>query len=204
MSLIEKFLPTFFFDYQEKNFPYNYKTNKEENVVVAYKNGNIIQYWLYYNQDGGLGPFDLGSHEFDHEGLVIKINDDGSKIKEIAYRPHGSEEHFKIIGDDVKKCINTDDRPIVYVTIGKHAQYPVCGTIKKYFGIANDTIEKPTERKMTIIEYDFSDEVFNKKINVNDDMSQYKIVKYKDIKDRLIFNTEIPSKWVTKQIKKKF
>jgi hypothetical protein len=209
---LEKFCPMYYFDNDEKIFPVNIHTNAQENVVYCVQGkGNIFAYWLHYAKDGGLGPFNLGDHELDNECLIIKLNDSLDKVTNIIYRPHSSAEHFQLTDEDedFNDCIGKNGRPIVYVSQSKHAQYPVSGKIWRYGALLNDVCMKPQLRDMKVEVYDSSDAVVNKKVkeqklDSGDVLDQYPVIKYKEVKKRLLFNTDIPKSWIMRKLKQKF
>jgi hypothetical protein len=192
-SRLLKFLPHYYFDKDETNFPCVLGTSEIKNVVYGIeKEDKVLQYWIYYDLDG------IG-HNVDYEGIIIKLNED-DKICSLVYKPHSREEHFQVDPSDISKCVHEiDGRPIVYVSLEKHSQYPVSGKIIRYGAIANDSCMKPQERILELIEYDYSNSDLNDKVTASRDFEDLPILKYGNIKKRMIFNASVPRKWILRR-----
>lgn len=142
--MIDKFCPIYYFDKNEKYLPIDfnkYVNNNtiDNNIVNCYiKNYNnliYIYYWSFYLYDTGKTIFKINSHKYDIELVILEIKDD--KINRVCFCPHGQTEHFWLSIEDTKS-ITENNKIKVYVSNGKHASYPIPGTIWRYYGFAND------------------------------------------------------------------
>eukprot|EP00904_Undaria_pinnatifida_P003240 jgi/Undpi1/12917/HiC_scaffold_7.g02583.m1 len=114
--------------------------------------------WLiyinYYVDDGGLQVCGCactccttGDHPYDLEVVVVEV-DPNSKVSGVFYAPHSGHEHFWIRDhDDIDEIMGGEGgdgyRPEVFISRGKHANYPVSGKIARIFGFANDRCMDP-------------------------------------------------------------
>jgi hypothetical protein len=98
-----------------------------------------LHYFMFYDSDGGMPCCGraIGSHKYDLEHMIVEITH--NTLTGVCYMPHGTAEWYWIRGQsDLQKITNGGLRPIVYSSRGKHASYPVSGTIYRYLGFAND------------------------------------------------------------------
>ncbi|CAN0291607.1 unnamed protein product, partial [Hapterophycus canaliculatus] len=73
----------------------------------------------------------------------------------VFYGPHSSFEHMWIRhDDDLKSILDSEGRPKVYISLGKHASYPVSGRVRRLFGLGTDSCQKPRlqERPLCILD----------------------------------------------------
>ena len=119
--------------------------------VIINNNKTYLYYYVVYEQDGGkqILCYSIDSHPMDIEGVIIEL-DETNAISGICYQPHGSKEHFWIRNkaDITKIC--TNNRPNVYMSVSKHASYPLPGKIWRIYGFGNDNCD-PVECKYTIV-----------------------------------------------------
>jgi hypothetical protein len=122
----------------------------------------------------------MGSHAYDIEQLVLKVDARGT-VEGIDFKPHNSSEHFRITDAlDIKQILK-DGHPQVYVSRGKHACYPVPGTVTRYLGVVSDVCEHPVKQDLTAIVLDEA------VINV-----RYIGKGFPGIKKRLVPNPSVP------------
>ena len=148
LNLCTKYMPVFHKDKYEKEELTNlneYVINKtivHDNSLCCHirkdADRTFIYYFSYYTRDDGIAYFghEIESHPYDLEQVVIEISAN-DHISGVYYFPHGAIEHFKISGNDLNFVLQ-DNRPLVYSSRGKHAQYAISGRIFRYFGAAND------------------------------------------------------------------
>lgn len=156
LTLAQTFCPVLYFDSRERYFPIDWnqwsltKTASKTPTLNAYvrvlsPSVTWVYFFLYYLHDDGLGTFHIDSHAIDVEMVVLEINTltaGGSpKLNRVSYHPHGTAEHFWLNPQDTANLVasNTERRVPVYCSRGKHATYPIKGTIWRYMGFANDT-----------------------------------------------------------------
>lgn len=93
-------------------------------IVAAPEGKHWLQYWIFYYYDEseylGLG---IGSHEGDWELVQILVNE-ANEPEEIALSQH--ESGAKCEWGAVEK--QGLDRPVVFVAVGTHANYPYAGS----------------------------------------------------------------------------
>jgi hypothetical protein len=154
--------PMYYFDRDETILPVNYvdyvrdkEINQDSTVVGVVERTDTVlylHYFLYYMSDGGLEIFEikLGSHKYDMEQLTVEVTQ-GGVVKGVMYRPHGQSEHFQIRSTDLSRVLVGNKRPRVYVSKGKHGQYPVSGTIQRYFGAVNDECDPGPAQDYTVL-----------------------------------------------------
>ena len=147
-ALLQAHVPIFYFDKDERFRPANLSQYVLANRRVYDKtvtgivspttdsrgrNVTDLWYFTFYFEDGGLEFGDtglsVGGHQFDVESVVVRIDNQTQAVTTVAYLPHGSREHFRIAGSADLSRILVNGRPRVYVSRGKHGQYPVPGTI---------------------------------------------------------------------------
>jgi hypothetical protein len=204
LLILQKFEPKYFFDGEEKYLPANYsefvtagKAKYDSTVVgnVTYVNGKTrLHYFLYYTEDGGLEYFEIsiGNHVYDIEHLIIEIDPKSSTIIGILFRPHGSSEHFWIRNPEDIKQIG-EQHPKVYVSRGKHAQYPISGTVFRYMGGANDSCDAKVYLDTAVVQV--NPDVLKASVGgvmkslrsrSLDNTTQFPSVKLKDVKLRML------------------
>jgi hypothetical protein len=163
--LLQKHCPLYSTDYRENIFPISlekYVETKQcvaDNSVVAHlveKPNDLkhLHYFLYFAADGGMEFFDIAfdGHQYDIEHMVVEVNGNDT-VTGVLYQPHGSKEHFWIRDPkDLTKILSGGTQPIVYVSRGKHACYPLSDTIFRYFGVASDECEHPVEHNYTAVQ----------------------------------------------------
>ena len=151
-ALLLKHCPVYYFDAQEPipltnldQYTQNGTVNPDRSVTgaVTYSNDTIdLHYFAFYLKDAGLkiiGSWTSGSHPYDIEHLVVQVDRTTAAVTGILYQPHGFAEHFFIKGEaDLAQVLVDAARPLVFVSQGKHGQYPTPGTIIRYLGFAND------------------------------------------------------------------
>lgn len=103
----------------------------------------LLHYFFYYPKDDGMRVFGLGTpvdaHQYDLEHIIVERT--GAVVTGVCYFPHASAESFWIRGDNDLSQLLVQGHPAVYASRGKHASYPVSGTIFRYGGFANDHID---------------------------------------------------------------
>ena len=79
------------------------------------------------------------------------------EVTGVFYGPHSSHEHMWIRNeDDIKQIIGDTGRPGVYVSLGKHASYPLSGLVIRLFGVGTDKCINPTARDRPLFPLDQS------------------------------------------------
>ena len=116
------------FDTKEKCI--NYYVRKIDDITTW------IYYFMYYVQDDGLKRFHIDSHPNDYELVIVEVK--GFDVTRICFTPHGRTENFWLSEEDTQKILK-DGKLNIYCSRGKHATYPLKGTIFRYFCFANDT-----------------------------------------------------------------
>lgn len=53
--------------------------------------------------------------------------------------------------DDLEQIIGNTDRPKVFISLGKHASYPISGKILRLFGVGTDKCENPMAKDRPLI-----------------------------------------------------
>jgi hypothetical protein len=166
IALLQTYAPVYFTDHAEKVQPISLElyvltkaklANGSVAGVVTHSTDNaavtLLHYFVFYDHDGGLrilgNVFD--SHPYDLEHLVVELTN--STVTGVLYQPHGGSEHFCIRGDkDLGSILIDGKRPRVYASRGKHAQYPVSGTVYRYAGIASDVCQQAVQQTFTVQE----------------------------------------------------
>ncbi|KAG5191324.1 hypothetical protein JKP88DRAFT_148718, partial [Tribonema minus] len=159
--LLAEHCPIYNFDYREADLPMSleeYVATKNflrsdvvTGVVKAAANGDTaLHYFLFVERDGGTivdgKVFD--AHPFDIEQVTVRVTEDGV-VNAVYFYPHSSVESFAVTGNDVEKVLK-DGRPLVYISYGKHASYPVTH-VARYL-LAGDECLKPVKFDMKALQ----------------------------------------------------
>jgi hypothetical protein len=165
-ALLDMFMPVYHLDYREKIRPVSLETYVSKKTLVedgsvtgaitaSPNTGNkYLHYFLYFPEDGGLliAGKAVGAHAYDMEHIIVEVNIATESVVGVLYQPHGSREHYWIREKvDLVRILANDRRPAVYVSRGKHGNYPVSGTIYRYGGFASDVTDKPVRQKYHVV-----------------------------------------------------
>eukprot|EP00903_Cladosiphon_okamuranus_P016537 g15256.t1 len=163
-ELLRKHYPRYFYDKKEKFFPVDlnaYTADKSavdgcNGVAAPSKDGEHtwLIYMNYYLYDGGVAKLGgKGGHKYDLEIVVVEVKKRGNqRVTGVFYGPHSSFEHMWIRHkDDLKTILNNEGRPRVFVSLGKHASYPVSGRVVRLFGLGTDTCHNPRANDRPLI-----------------------------------------------------
>jgi hypothetical protein len=165
LTLLDRHRPEYHFDRREKHMPVDLRAyvrdgstvhSKRVSGIVTRDTSSIrLHYFTFYVEDGGL-PFlcgSLGAHRYDVEHLIVELDSGGRVVVGVVYMPHGSREHFWIRNAYDLDTILVDrrTRPTVFVSRGKHAQYPIRGAVMRYFGLLNDTCD-PAPKELYFVD----------------------------------------------------
>ncbi len=90
----------------------------------------FCEYWVFYGYDRAearvLGlPVTLGDHRCDWEHTAYRVRLDPPRLLEGFY--YGHAKCLLVAGDDLERV--EGEHPVVYVSQGKHASYPVACTL---------------------------------------------------------------------------
>ncbi|KAG5187452.1 hypothetical protein JKP88DRAFT_161772 [Tribonema minus] len=174
-ALLVKHMPVYYTACNESEEPVNLTTYMRSALCEKDKTvsgvcqllptaGALLHYFLFFMRDTGMSIFGIngvGGHDYDIEQVVIELGADAN-VKAVFYTPHSASEHFCISDEADLNIILVDGvRPRVYVSQGKHAQYPVPGTVRRYLGLANDTCKLPVRQEfgVTVLDKDIRDSV---------------------------------------------
>lgn len=162
--LLQKHCPLYYTDASEKTKMINLNVYVKEGVknqdstvtglVTTQPDGRtLLHYFAFYPRDDGLqlfGCFSVDAHAYDLERVTVELNA-LQAVTGVCYFPHGEKEHFWIRGHADLEKILVQGRTRVYCSRGKHASYPICGTIWRYLGFANDHIN-PVFASVNVVE----------------------------------------------------
>jgi len=149
MDLLNKHVPLFHKDKHETESLANLNVYVHDRVfkfdntvtgVIVPLSGNRthLHYFFFYENDNGLKVFhrQVDAHLYDLEHVIVELT--GELVTGVCFFPHASMETFWIRGQDDLNALLVQNRPKTYSSRGKHASYPVSGTIWRYGGFAND------------------------------------------------------------------
>lgn len=149
MDLLNQHCPLFYKDKYEKESLANMNIyistqkfvfdNTVTGVIVPLSlNRTFLHYFFFYKEDDGLTVLNhvFDAHLYDLEHVVVELT--GDTVTGVCYFPHASIESFWIRGALDLNDLLVDGRPKVFSSRGKHASYPVSGTVWRYGGFAND------------------------------------------------------------------
>lgn len=132
-------------------------------AYLSYKKNKIYIRYIFvhaYNGDYNiLGLLNAGSHEGDIEHIVIELDKSTEKLTRVFLSAHTSVEGKWIEKD---KLTFEENKIVVYSALNGHGLYEKEGVALRYFGIANDYLEKGRrwepipERIYSIYEDDFN------------------------------------------------
>jgi hypothetical protein len=165
-ALLSTYMPIYHLDYREKIMPVSLEQYVKDKKLV--EDGSVtgtvtasptagnkyLHYFLYFPEDGGLfiGTKAVDAHRYDIEHLVVEVNVASGAVVGVLYQPHGGKEHYWLRDlADLARILAFDKRPSVYVSHGKHAGYPISGTIYRYGGFASDSIAKPVRQRYHVV-----------------------------------------------------
>ncbi|CBJ49087.1 expressed unknown protein [Ectocarpus siliculosus] len=203
-ELLVKHFPRYFYDEKETLFPIDlnrYTVDKSEvdgcnGVATPSKDGENtwLIYMNYYLFDGGVARLGgLGDHKYDLEIVIVEINRH-QNVSGVFYGPHSGHEHMWIRNkDDVKEILDETGRPRVYVSLGKHASYPLPGKVTRLFGFGTDNCEnpRPRDRPLFILDHQtrrvdkIDGEFAGPKRRIRRDWSVAPAVRIKDVPRRM-------------------
>jgi hypothetical protein len=204
--------PTVYFDRDERYFPkdlnqqasfQNSDSRPEkapETLTINYyvrplDNGKTwIYYILFYLRDDGLGYFHVDAHTMDWEVVVVEM--ERGTPRRLCYTPHGRKEHFWLSEQDTRTLLQrTGGMVPIYCSKGKHATYPVRGTIWRYGGVASDTndarimYKQPRLRLAELSQEAIQGPYFAPKSGILTDPLDYPTVRLATVSTRLLFKS---------------
>eukprot|EP00752_Nemacystus_decipiens_P001562 g1526.t2 len=156
-ELLAKHYPRYFYDKKEEIYPVDLNAYTADQSTVDGINGvaapskdgkhTWLIYMSYYLSDGGVVKLGgAGGHKYDLEIVIVEVKSRGNQnVTGVFYGPHGSYEHMWIRHkDDLKTIMDKEGaRPRVFVSLGKHASYPVHGRVVRLFGFGTDVCNNP-------------------------------------------------------------
>lgn len=192
------------FDNRERYFPRDLNTfspststppeNAPETLIINYHRRSLengltwLYYILFYVQDDGLGSFHLDAHPWDWEVVVAEMDDTDTLLR-LCYTPHGSKEHFWLSKEDTQTLLKKTGGTIpIYCSRGKHATYPMGGTIWRYGGFANDTNNsRIVYNHPTLVELSVDSPYFAPKKGFLSNPLNYPTIPLHKVRTRLLF-----------------
>jgi hypothetical protein len=149
MDILSLYCPIFHRDKYEKTELADMNEYIESNTIINNKTilgtvvnisttKTLLHYFFFYSQDDGLPYccYSIGGHKFDLEHIIVELTN--NKISGVCYMPHGGSEFYWIRNTSDLQLLLKANHPVVYSSRGKHASYPISGTIYRYFCFAND------------------------------------------------------------------
>ncbi|CAM9824612.1 unnamed protein product [Scytosiphon promiscuus] len=161
-ELLAKHYPRYFYDKEEKIFPVDLNKYTVDQSAVGGGNGvaapskdgkhTWLIYMNYYLFDGGIAKLGgRGGHKYDLEIVIVEISIANQHVTGVFYGPHSSFEHMWIRHeDDLESLLDSARRPKVYISLGKHASYPVAGRVRRLFGLGTDSCQKPRRQHLPL------------------------------------------------------
>lgn len=205
-------LPTVYFDSGERYFPkdlnqqasFHNSDSRPEKApdmltinyyVRPFEDGKTwVYYILFFLRDDGLGYFHVDAHTMDWEVVVVEM--EGGTPRRLCYTPHGRKEHFWLSEKDTSILLQKTGGVVpIYSSKGKHATYPVRGTIWRYGGVASDTnngrlaYKQPRLRLVELSQDAIQGPYFAPKSGILTDPLDYPTVRLTDVSTRLLFKS---------------
>lgn len=134
---------------------YSYVLEKDSEIHIFY-----VFLYPYNSSKNIAGIRKVGAHFGDLEHMTVVLDKTTKNIKEIFYSAHGNEEGRWVKKEDAPF---EGDRPIGYIAMGSHATYPKTGVVFRYYGFANDLVEKGIKWDPQVIQvYNNANDKFDK------------------------------------------